>query len=119
MATATNSNNLDFAAGSVGDDATHVHLYTASSGGDLLWAISLTGNPAALTANQFYRVEAGDLTFTQNTGTGESEDSAVRALRGRFEPTAYLAAADGMSVSDELTPPARIQVGTADFTYAT
>ena len=68
MATATLNANIDFATGNVGEDATHYSLWDALTGGNKLSDGTLTNNPDALTANQFYQIESGDIVFTLPEG---------------------------------------------------
>ena len=116
MATAKNTNVIDFTVGSIGDDADQWSGWTAASGGDMLIRRSLANNPAALTANQFYRVAAEALSLQQPRGAnGYTEDGAERGVRG------YILG--GMHVqleqsSDDSALTNRVNIAQADWTVA-
>ena len=83
MATATNTNDEDFNVGTAEQDANQWSAWTATSGGTMLWRRALANDPAALTANQFYRLPATSLTFTVPTGSqGGTAEAARRAAAG-------------------------------------
>lgn len=83
MATATNASAIDFNVGSATQDATHFRIYTASTGGSSIWTDTLSNNPAALTANQFYRVPAGDIVLTfPNGNDGLQSAGSLRCANG-------------------------------------
>ena len=83
MATGTNTNNEDFAVGSVGDDATHWTMWDAPNAGNLKWVSAVSGNPAALAANEFYRLQPGDISISVPEGTdGATGSGAADGVRG-------------------------------------
>ena len=118
MATATLNKNVDFAVGSAGQDATKWKLFDAAQGGNELWEDNLSNNPAALSANQFYRVRANTLVITQPVGTdGAKEEFCRRELRGALGPTTWLQLFDVNAGSDRALT-GRIAVALADWTIA-
>ena len=122
MAQATTNSDQDFAVGSVGDDATHWTLWDASSGGNLLWSAALDNDPDALTANQFYRVEAGDITITLAIGSdGATEEAAQRCLEGLIDTATYLqlhSGAPGSSGTDNVLTSTRVEVTESEWTVS-
>lgn len=83
MATATYDSIVNYDVGDVGDDATQWSAWDAETGGVRIRRNDFSNNPVALIANQFYRVEAGEIVFTvpQSTDGGTAEE-ARRAARG-------------------------------------
>ena len=120
MAQATTNADQDFAVGSSGDDATHWTLWDASTGGNLLWSRTVVGNPDALTANQFYRIEAGDITITLAIGSnGATEEAAKRCLEGLIDGQTYLQLHDGApgsSGTDNVLTSTRVEVTESEWT---
>ena len=124
MATATLANNKDFAVGTVGQDATKWKLLDGNSdAATVLWTASLSGDPDALLANQFYRITgegegATDTVITQARGTaGMTEEGAKEELRGLLKDGRYMALYDFHNSSDRrLTD--FVAVDLADWTIA-
>ena len=91
MATATLNADVVFAVGAAGQDATKWKIFDAAKAGNELWAANLSNNPAALTANQFYRVRSGQAVITQPIGSGGmTEEGAKRELKGLLGPTVWM-----------------------------
>ena len=91
MATATLNAVVNFAVGSVGDDATHWTLWDAANGGNRLWTDTVVGDPAALVANQFFQVPANMLVITQPVGVdGATPEMARRGAAGMVIGTTYV-----------------------------
>lgn len=118
MATATLNADVVFAVGSAGQDATKWKLYDASTSGNVLWAASLSNNPAALTQNQFYRVRSGQLVVTQPVGSGgATEEFAKRELKGALGPSTWLQLFDVDQSSDRALT-GRVEIPLASWTVA-
>ena len=123
MATAVNAAKSFAAAdaAAVGEDATYIGIWTASSGGTFLWGRPITTNRAALVLGQQYQLAAGAVVITQNIGTGETEAMAVRALNGKLAGTLYFAVHDGNTGSNganEITDIDRISITLNEWTIA-
>ena len=116
MATAKNTGAITFAEGAVGDDATYVHLYDAAAAGTLKTAVQLTGNPAALQANEFYRIPAEMVVLTQTPGANEDASFAVDSLNGRVANALFVAMATGAGSATELSTPGRVELAAGDWT---
>ena len=85
MATAQNNVTVDFDTGTSGDDATHFRLFDGNlTSSARLLNVAVTGNPDALTANQYFRIASGGLVITLNTGSdADATDAGLRrALDG-------------------------------------
>lgn len=85
MATVRNSAIIDSeaaASAAVGEDVTHLSLWSASSSGSLLAQVSLSNNPDALVLGQRIRIAAGAILRTHTASSGFTEESARRDLRG-------------------------------------
>lgn len=81
--TATNTNNEDFPVGTTGDDATHWTMWDQQTGGTLKWSAALGNNPDALAANEFYRLQPGDISMSVGAGTqGATASAAIDAEKG-------------------------------------
>jgi len=118
MATATLNKNVDFAVGTAGNDATKWKIFDHESAGNELWAANLSNNPAALTANQFYRVRSGQIVVTQATGSGgATEEFAKRELKGALGPTVWLQLFDRHNSADRSLT-GRVAIQLADWTIA-
>ena len=121
MAMATLTNAKDFPAGSDGDDASHWTKWSAMTGGDLKWSAALSPDPAALTANQFYRIPAGGLVQRVPIGTqGATESCAADGLHAVLDEGEYYQLHDGdpgsAGTSNILTT--RIRIQRSEFTLA-
>ena len=100
MARAYPTNNVDFTGFTTGNDAASWKLWnhaTTSNAADLIMAGTLTGNPAALTANQFYRIASGSGGLkislplaAATTSFGTVEATLIDALQGVLAGTTYL-----------------------------
>ena len=118
MATATLNTEIAFQVGSEGEDATKWKLFDAETGGNELWSANLSNNPAALTANQFYRVRANQFVITQPIGSGgATEEYAKRSLNGALGPNVWIELFDVNNGADRsLTN--RVKVPLASWTIA-
>ena len=121
MATATNANALDFEVGSSGDDADKFSIWdTASSadpptGGTLLWRDDLSSGGTALTANQFYRIPAGDIVLTFPEGSdGLQAAGALRNANGFVSGGVHIQ----LETSADAAITNRITVAEGDWTTA-
>ena len=113
MATAKNTNIIDFNVGQVGQDANQWSAWDAAAGGTMLIRRALANNPDALVNNQFYRVAAEALTIRQPRGNqGFSEAMAERAVRGDISGGLYIQLEQS---SDNAALTNRIHVPQADW----
>ena len=78
MTIATNTNNEDFAVGAAGHDATHWTMWAAAAGGAPMWTSALGNNPAALAANEFYRLAPGDISLEVPVGADGAAAATAR-----------------------------------------
>ena len=104
-----------------GQDADRVTLWDASTGGNLLQEISFKNNPNALVLNARYQLNANALVLRQPTGTGETEEMAKRALRGRLANGVWMqfhTAAAGTAGTANRVNLARVQLTQAQFTVS-
>ena len=122
MARAQNSQSEDFAAGSAGDNASHWTKWSAATGGDLKWSAALSPDPAALTADQFYRIAVNGITLRVPIGSQGATESAARdALNGILNGGGWfqLHSGDpGANGTDNVLTPTRIQIPIARFTFS-
>ena len=118
MATATLNADVTFPVGSAGQDATKWKIFDHASAGNELWEANLSNNPAALTANQFYRVRRTQAVITQPIGSGGmTEEGAKRELRGLLGPTVWMQLFDVNNSSDRALT-TRVAVPLASWTIA-
>ena len=90
MASATTDNAITFpAATAAGQDADTIGLYTALTGGSLLWSRSITTNRPALTLGQNYEIPAGDIVVESSTGGDLENAGRVAELQGILAGTRY------------------------------
>lgn len=125
MATAKNTATQLWAAAASaqsGEDATHVSVWTAATGGTWLFNVAISNNPDPLEEGGRYRIAAEALVLTRSAGTGESEASAIRALRGILAGTTYWQLHTGnpgsAGTANVLTGIARLSLALSAFTIA-
>ena len=102
-------------------DADRVTLWDASTGGNLLQEITFKNNPNALVLNARYQLNANALVLKQPTGTGETEEMAKRALRGRIAGGVWMqfhTDAAGTAGTANRVNLARVQLTQAQFTVS-
>lgn len=102
-------------------DADRVTLWDASTGGNFLQEISFKNNPAALVLNARYQLNASALVLKQPVGTGEKEEMAKRALRGRIAGGVWIqfhTASAGTNGTANRVNLARVQITQAQFTVS-
>lgn len=123
MAQAANNVAIQSAAASggvIGKTASHLSLWTASTGGSLLRSAAIGGTPpGALTSGQRLQIASGDLVITYNTATGETEASARRAAAGAVAGGVWVQwheGAPGSNGTDNVIALDRVQVTQAQFT---
>ena len=112
MAILANTNAVDFQAAdaaAVGEDATHVGLYSAANGGDFYGARPIPTDPAALVLGDMYQLPAGMVRITLPRGNFE-EPFAVRILNLAAALTLYAAVHDGAAVGNEITDVDRVAI---------
>ena len=93
MATATLNAAKIFNIGTAGQDAIKWRLWkhaTSTAATNKYAEGALANNPAALTANQFYRVPANSIVITQLRGTVMTEEFVKDELKGALGKTTYL-----------------------------
>ena len=113
---------IDFDAGSAGDDATHIVVMDALTGGNKLWDHDFSNNPDALTSGEFYQLAAQAITLNQTNATGETNASSRRALEGKIDGSGtgiFLAPAEGDGAGDIISGITRVNLDAADFTFTT
>lgn len=114
MATAKNTDTVDFSVGNAGEDANQWSGWDAAVGGTMLIRRALANNPDALVNNQFYRVAAETLIFRQPRGNqGFTEDMAERGVRGYIDGGVYIQLEQS---SDNAALTGRLHVAEADWT---
>ena len=123
MAQATNTNavlSIAAPAGAVGDDCTHISLWTAEVGGDFLRSQATSTDPDALALGERYQIDAGALVIDQPAAANETAAMAERAARGRIAGGVWVQFHTGApgangtdNVIDEL---GRVQIAQAAFT---
>ena len=104
----------------VGQDAMYVGIWTALTGGDFLQAGMLTNNPDPLALGEVYYIPTGDFGIVQNPGTNETQDMAIRAVRGRVDGILFFAihtGDPGVTGANE-SGLARVQHADSEFTFA-
>ena len=105
-------------AAQAGEDATIVTLWDAATSGNLLQQLTITGNPDALVVDARYRLAVGALVIEQKVATGETQEMAKRALRGRVSGGIWIQwhdGAPGTAGTSNVVALARTQVTQAQF----
>lgn len=106
--------------GAIGQDCTHVSLWDASTGGNLLHQASLTNNPNALAAGDRYEIAINALSISQTPATGETEEMAKRGVTGKVAGGVWAqfhSAAPGNAGTANVIPVlGRTQIAEAEFT---
>ena len=121
---ASNTNAVQSAAagsGQVGNDATHVSLWDALTGGNLLWQGAITTNPDALAQNDRFEIAAGALRLEYTAGTGETAAMEARVVRGKIAGgiwVQYHTGAPGNRGTANVIGIARTPIAQGDFTVA-
>lgn len=121
MARAANTDVIHSVAASgdaIGADCTYVTLWDAANAGNLLWSAAITSNPTPLTSGEGYEIDAEALVINQTAGTGETEEMARRAVRGRVAGGVWVQYHSGApgSGSSNIIPLARTFIAEAGFT---
>ena len=123
MAQASNTNAVQSIAApavAVGDDCTHISLWSMETGGDFLQSQAISTDPAALALGERYELAAGALLIEQTAGTNETAAMAERAVRGRIAGGVWVqfhTGAPGASGSDNVIDDlGRVQIAQAAFT---
>lgn len=121
MATASNTNALTFTAatsGLVNTDATHVGLWTHSTGGTFLGGDSISNNPAPLALGEAYRLASGVLQITVPDGEFTSAMS-TRMVQGAISGTLYVSVHNGdpgSNGANAISGITRVSIVVADWT---
>lgn len=105
----------------VNEDATIITLWDASTSGNLLQEITISNNPDALVLNARYQIAANAIVLTQPVGTGEKEEMAKRALRGRVKGGVWIQfhdGAPGTNGTGNVIALARVQIQESQFTVS-
>lgn len=125
MATAKNTNAVFFALarpGQVGEDCTHLTLWTAENGGDYLQTVALSNNPDPLALDERFEIAAEALTINQDKAASESNAQAIRAVRGRILGGVWAQAHNGapgnLGTNNVIAGIGRVQIAQAGFTVA-
>ena len=105
-----------------GSDVTHLSVWDALTSGNWLFNITISNDPDPIATGGRYRIAANGITITRAKGTGESDESAIRSLKGLLSGSTYwqLHTADpGTSgTTSPLTGVARLALADSDFTFA-
>lgn len=125
MATAKNTNTVLFSittSALAGTDATHVSLWDAATGGNYLDQQSLGNNPDALVLGERYEIKADKIIITQNKAANESDEMAIRAIRGRIKNGVYVQVHTGApganGTNNVISGIARVHIPENGFTVA-
>ena len=125
MATATTINTIQSVPtplNAVGADCTIITLWDSETNGEFLQEITIFSNPAALVLNEIYEIAPGGIILTQGVGSGETEEMARRALRGRILGGLWIqfhtAAAGTNGTVNAISDLGRVQATQANFTVA-
>jgi len=119
MATATLNKEKIFNVGTAGQDATKWRLWkhaTSTAATNKYAEGTLANNPAPLTQNQFYRVQANQIVITQTAGTVMTEEFAKDELRGVLGRNTWLELFS--DASDGAFKTNRVSVAPGDWTIA-
>ena len=123
MATAVNENALQYEAAPqavVGQDVTHIGVWTAQNGGAFLGGDPITTDPEPLALGDQYEIEAGQIVITQPPGDF-NEAMARRALAGMVSGGLWISVHSGPSGANgtaNLIALARVNIAQADWTIA-
>ena len=123
MAQAANTNavlSTATPAGAVGNDCTHISLWSLENAGDFLGSQAISTDPDALVLGDRYQIAAGALLIDQPAGANETATMAERAVRGRIAGGVWVQFHTGApgangtdNVIDEL---GRVSIAQAAFT---
>ena len=108
----------------IGDDAMYVGVWSALTGGNFLFAVQLSNDPAALALGEVYYIAALGLAIEQTAAANEAQISTLEGLRGKLgavgpSPRFYAihVGDPGLTGANE-SDLARISLAYTDFTYA-
>ena len=125
MATAKNTAAAESIAapqGAVGEDCSHITLWSAAAAGDHLWSQAINTDPDALALGQRLSIAAEAIVITQNPGPGETAKMAVRANQGRVAGGVWVqfhSGAPGAAGTDNIIAGLdRVQIAAAGWTHA-
>ena len=124
-ARASNTNAVQSAvaaAGQVGNDCTHISVWSALTGGSLLWAGTINTNPDALALGGRFQIAAGALVFEYTKGTGETDAMELRGAAGKVRGgvwVQYHTGAPGTAGTSNVIGLARTPIAESAFTTAT
>lgn len=108
-------------AGDVGDDCTHVTLWDALIGGNLLWGGAINTDPSPLALGERFQIAAGALRLEYTAATGETADMEERVVNGKIAGgvwVQYHTADPGSAGTDNVINIARTPVAENGFTVA-
>ena len=120
MATATLSTAKIFDVGTAGQDAIKWRLWkhaTSTTAANKLAEGSISGNPDALTANQFYRIPANQIVITLAKGTVMTDAFVEDCLKGALEKNTWLELFSDAGGANNFTTN-RAAVASGDWTFA-
>ena len=125
MATAKNTAAHLFAAATNaqdGSDATHFSVWDMASGGNWLFNIAFSNNPDPIEEGGRYRIAANAVVITQPKATAESDESAIRSLKGKLDGNTHWQLHSGdpgaAGTTAAISGFARLSLADTDFTYA-
>ncbi len=112
-------------AAAAGEDVQEVSFWTTAgagrppAGGEYLYGVSVSNDPAALTVNAMYQVAANQLRYDQPEAVGESNRLSARKLQGMIAGGLWMQFHDGArgaNGTDNVMKLARVALRAADFT---
>ena len=124
MATARNETTVTSAAAQaaqVGNDCTHISLWDAAVGGNLLGQKAITGNPAPLALGEKFEIAAGALVLTVTKAADATDEMARRAAAGQVAGgvwVQYHTGAPGAAGTDNVIGIARTSIPQAQWVVA-
>ena len=96
MADATNDNQIDFpTASAAGQDADEIAIFDALTGGNELWARTITTDRLPLVLGANYFIAAGDIDIPSETGGSSTADGKEAELEGLLAGTVYVGLIEG------------------------
>ena len=112
-------------AAAAGEDVEEVSFWTTAgagrppAGGDYLFGVAVSNDPAALTQNAMYEVAANQIRYDQPEAAGESNRLSARKLQGVIAGGLWMQFHDGARGANgtaNVMNVARVALRAADFT---
>ena len=106
-------------AGAVGDDCTHVSLWSAAVDGDYLHSQAISTNPDALTLGAQFQIAADELVINQAAAANEQNAMVIRKLNGAIAGGVWIqyhTGAPGADGTDNVIAIARTEIAESAWT---